>query len=274
MTNERLPRGPLARFAADEAAAVTVDWVVLTAATVGLGLATTGVMVQGVSCLTQQTGGAVEEVDIMTSFAHGAARSNMRASQTSIGGAGADSCAKPEATYVKYGGQHISGPADLSGDYALTWDEDGLTVTTLVNDDSVLGNDTNLNWQGDSVEIYLDMANDGGSTYNDDDFQLVVSAAGDDDIDLHRNGGFRTDPPEGITSTVVRTDTGYQTTMTASWEALGMSGPPEAGTEIGFAVAVNDRDAGQDRTRAAMMFGTESEEAHHGPEGFNTMTLD
>ncbi|UWQ20233.1 Flp family type IVb pilin [Jannaschia sp. W003] len=40
--------GCLARFVRDEAGAVTVDWVVLTAALVGLGLAVMGVVSSGV----------------------------------------------------------------------------------------------------------------------------------------------------------------------------------------------------------------------------------
>jgi Flp pilus assembly pilin Flp len=39
-------------FAADESGAVTVDWVVLTAALVGLGLAVMGVISGGISSLT------------------------------------------------------------------------------------------------------------------------------------------------------------------------------------------------------------------------------
>ena len=43
-------------FSADETGAVTVDWVVLTAALVGLGLAVMGVVSDGVSNLTGDIG--------------------------------------------------------------------------------------------------------------------------------------------------------------------------------------------------------------------------
>ncbi|MEM7643281.1 MAG: hypothetical protein AAF366_12210 [Pseudomonadota bacterium] len=51
-------------FASDESGAVTVDWVVLTAALVGLGLAVMTVVRGGVTDISQEIGGALCGIDI------------------------------------------------------------------------------------------------------------------------------------------------------------------------------------------------------------------
>lgn len=56
-------------FCAEETGAVTVDWVVLTSALVGLGLAVVGVVATGVQGLSLDTEGALSSVTIETAFA-------------------------------------------------------------------------------------------------------------------------------------------------------------------------------------------------------------
>ena len=55
-------------FAADEDGAVTVDWVVLTAAVVGLGLAVMAVVKPGVNNVSQKIGGSLNNTTITNSF--------------------------------------------------------------------------------------------------------------------------------------------------------------------------------------------------------------
>ena len=55
-------------FAADESGAVTVDWVVLTAAIVGLGLAVMTVVKDGTSVLTYKIGDQLSNQTISTTF--------------------------------------------------------------------------------------------------------------------------------------------------------------------------------------------------------------
>lgn len=52
-------------FSADEAGAVTVDWVVLTAALVGLGLAVMGVISGGIENLSRDINTVLERDDII-----------------------------------------------------------------------------------------------------------------------------------------------------------------------------------------------------------------
>ncbi|MEM8823279.1 MAG: hypothetical protein AAGF30_06685 [Pseudomonadota bacterium] len=57
-----------AEFIDDEAGAVTVDWVVLTAALVGLGLAVLTAVRQGVSDLSDGISSTMTDYDICTDF--------------------------------------------------------------------------------------------------------------------------------------------------------------------------------------------------------------
>lgn len=57
VTGKPAPLGALIRFAADEAGAVTVDWVVLTGGLVGLGLAATAVVSSGVESQSREIAG-------------------------------------------------------------------------------------------------------------------------------------------------------------------------------------------------------------------------
>jgi len=55
-------------FAADESGAVTVDWVVLTAAVVGLGLAVLTLIKGKTKDLTNKIGSAMDDMTVSTSF--------------------------------------------------------------------------------------------------------------------------------------------------------------------------------------------------------------
>ena len=56
------------RFARDEDGAVTVDWVVLTAAVVGLGMAVGASIRGGVQNLTEDASSAMTDYDLSTTF--------------------------------------------------------------------------------------------------------------------------------------------------------------------------------------------------------------
>jgi len=55
-------------FVNDESGAVTVDWVVLTAAIVGLGLAVMAVVSTSTETLTNKVGGAMDAMTVDTTF--------------------------------------------------------------------------------------------------------------------------------------------------------------------------------------------------------------
>ncbi len=60
--------GSISNFVQEDSGAVTVDWVVLTAGIVGLGLAVTTVVSSGVENLSGDTATELTEIEIMTSF--------------------------------------------------------------------------------------------------------------------------------------------------------------------------------------------------------------
>lgn len=55
-------------FAANESGAVTVDWVVLTAAVVGLGLAVLSLIKGKTQTLTNKIGSAMDDMSVSTNF--------------------------------------------------------------------------------------------------------------------------------------------------------------------------------------------------------------
>lgn len=58
----------LSAFAADESGAATIDWVVLTSASVGLGIAVTGKVEQGVENLANDISAHLSSIEIVTTF--------------------------------------------------------------------------------------------------------------------------------------------------------------------------------------------------------------
>lgn len=64
MKQEFISISSFRRFVADEAGAVTVDFVVLTGAIVGLGLAVTGSVASGGMSLADLTSDAISDVDV------------------------------------------------------------------------------------------------------------------------------------------------------------------------------------------------------------------
>jgi len=64
-------RNLLKTFAKDESGAVTVDWVVLTAAIVGLGIAVGAMVWNSVEGLTTDLTKAIDDAGVVTSFDSG-----------------------------------------------------------------------------------------------------------------------------------------------------------------------------------------------------------
>ncbi|MEM9756067.1 MAG: hypothetical protein AAF914_08745, partial [Pseudomonadota bacterium] len=67
--NEADLKSTVARFLSDEGGAVTVDWVVLSSAIVGLGIAVTLVVSGGLQTLSTDISDALGGVEVQTRFA-------------------------------------------------------------------------------------------------------------------------------------------------------------------------------------------------------------
>lgn len=144
------------------------------------------------------------------------------------------------------------------------WDERGLYWTCRVTDswlEAVTTERDGRVWEDDSVELFIDLENDGGGDENPDqaymlpdDFQFIVSV-----LDVIRDArGTESGIDDGSWNTDITTaidavgsindeateDEGYTMEAEITWAALGLSSGPAEGTIMGMAFAMNDRDLG------------------------------
>lgn len=132
------------------------------------------------------------------------------------------------------------------GQVFVTWDATGLNLDYQVHDATVF-DDSAENWKDDSVEVYLDLNHAKSTTYDADDFQINIP---------------RTGTPQAIGAvnvgaiTVTRTDDNkdYELKVKIPWSALNNAGS-QLGKTIGFSIALNDDNNGDDRDTQVMLFG-------------------
>ena len=118
----------------------------------------------------------------------------------------------------------------------LLWDEDNL-YTFMDVKDSDLNDDSEDDYQQDSIEVFIDENNAGAGEYEPDDKQYRVS--------FNNKQSFNGEKcvKENITSSVTPTDDGYIVVAAMKWTDV----EPEAGSQIGLELQVND--AGNDGVR-------------------------
>lgn len=160
--------------------------------------------------------------------------------------------------------RYIIGSGGSMGSVTMTWDATNLYFVFAVTDDTP-HDDSALQWQDDSVEIYLDVDNAKSTSYQADDQQLTIARS--------------TTEIQGINSAdtgsivVVRASDagGYTLDVTVPWAAIGVSNPP-LGDDIGFDFAINDdRDGGDTREAQVMVFGASNN--FENTSQFGTITL-
>lgn len=162
------------------------------------------------------------------------------------------------------------GPADLSAEARLLWDDAKLYVFFDVADDTLI-NDSGNSWQDDAPELYLDGDNSKGfERYdNGDDGQWEFGWGSDF---VTGNGSTRS---RGTTfSYVTREDaSGYTVELEMPWSNLGSM--PRLGDTIGLELMVNDDDTGGDaRDHKLSWFAPEGEdEAWHWAHVFGNAVL-
>ncbi|SNU09095.1 Endo-1,4-beta-xylanase, GH35 family [Lachnospiraceae bacterium] len=122
----------------------------------------------------------------------------------------------------------------------LLWDEENLYVLFDVKD-KVLNDSSEDDYQQDSIEVFIDETNSRAGSYDAGDKQYRVSF----NNKLSFNGEKCLE--EYITSSAKTTDDGYIVTAAIKWSEI----TPEAGTEIGLELQIND--AGSDGTRRGTM---------------------
>jgi len=134
---------------------------------------------------------------------------------------------------------------DASFRFATLWDAAHLYVAVEVLDNSIVPAPTLAQlYEGDCVEIALDVDNDSEGGYDAGDFQFVICPTGPGSkprVNLYRNPLLKiSDAPFVRVSANITTE-GYVIEAAFSWKALGVE--PKAGHVVGFAIDVRDLDA-------------------------------
>jgi hypothetical protein len=146
----------------------------------------------------------------------------------------------------------IVGSTAVKGQVFVDWDSDSLDLRFEMLDATPFDDqaDSALNWQDDSVEIYVDLNNAKTATYQADDFQLnVPRMAGNNVVGIGTNLNTG-----AVTVTRTSSATGYTLIVGIPWTALNNAAYP-SGKTIGFDVAVNDDSDGGDRNSQIMLYG-------------------
>lgn len=131
----------------------------------------------------------------------------------------------------KFSSQNVQ----ASGEFRLLWDDNALYTLYIVKDPDI--NKTNINaYEQDSVEIFLDEANDKASSYQNDDVHYRVNY----ENTLITDAG---DPNRFFTATASLTDAdgikiGYIVESGLTWEAKA-----ENNRVMGFDLQINDADS-------------------------------
>ncbi|MBN1481759.1 T9SS C-terminal target domain-containing protein [candidate division KSB1 bacterium] len=164
---------------------------------------------------------------------------------------------------------------DSYGYYRIVYDDDNLYMFVTVHDD-VLDVHLTDDYKKDSIELFFDGDNskntldEGEDPWawppvnyddNDDQFRFVYSGVGQNGSLM---GRYDTSNAEFVT---VETDKGWNLEL-----AMPLAGQPmeaEPGSIIGFEIAINDADGGEDRENVQMWWG-ETGEAWHDPSVLGT----
>jgi hypothetical protein len=130
--------------------------------------------------------------------------------------------------------------------FGLLWDVNYLYVGVRVAD-SVLRNDSDVIWQDDSIEIYLDGNRDGSAAYDAFDRQFIIGWN-------HPQLFEKEDRTDGVQHAVSAVRGGFTCEIAIPWSHLGVAAQP--GLWIGFDLANNDDDNGGDRDGQLMWSGS------------------
>ncbi|MGC3996712.1 MAG: sugar-binding protein [Anaeromyxobacter sp.] len=140
----------------------------------------------------------------------------------------------------------LSGAAagsDGAATVRLAYDADGLSASWDVKDAAIVVNQGGRDgevWNGDAVELLLDVANDKAATLGASHYHLLLNASGDLTDERGNAGAWDRSWTSGATTQVKRTATGWVAELRVPWASLGVT--PCAGITLGLDLAVDDVD--------------------------------
>jgi hypothetical protein len=161
--------------------------------------------------------------------------------------------------------KHVIGGGSFSGTAIVTWNATGLVFDFTVVDNTPR-NDSPDPWNDDAVEVFLDLDNGKSTSYQGNDFQVIVPR---DESATHS--------PQGSANTgamlVERSSNaaGYTVELTIPWSTIGEAESPPLGQTIGFDLAVDDDSDGGDRNAQVVVFGTADNYLNTSPWGEITL---
>lgn len=156
-----------------------------------------------------------------------------------------------------FGAGAWSGPEDMRGVVHLAWREDHLYLAVEVKDDVLAQGQRGAGiWEGDHVELYLDVTPDAEperSIFGEGQFQIALSpgnfgASGDPladtkpEIFVYKPRALAL---EGALVASTQTAEGWILEAAIPWKALGVA--PEAGLPLGVEVGLSDTDGAEAR---------------------------
>jgi len=134
---------------------------------------------------------------------------------------------------------------DASFRFAVLWDASHLYVAVEVTDNSLVVAPTLRRlYEGDCVEVSLDVENDSEGGYDAGDFQFVLSPTGParkPRAMLYRNPFLKIGDDQFVRVASNITTRGYVVEAAFSWKALGVK--PKVGHVVGFEINIRDYDA-------------------------------
>ncbi len=134
---------------------------------------------------------------------------------------------------------------DASFRFAVLWDAAHLYVAVEVLDNSIVAAPTVAQlYEGDCVEVSLDVDNDSEGGYDAGDYQFVLCPTGPGGkprVTLYRNPLLKISDAAFVRVASNTTTAGYVVEAAFAWKALGAT--PKPGHVVGFEIDVRDFDA-------------------------------
>jgi hypothetical protein len=138
-----------------------------------------------------------------------------------------------------------------SATYKMLWDENNLYISAQGNDNQlgalVTERDGTGIWNDDSIELFFDTLNNGGTSLNSDDYKFFVNIRNVQNDARYDGSGYSwsTSLSSAVTTTgtlnsMDDTDTGYTIEIAIPWTNWGVAVPSD-NSVWGFDVNMNDR---------------------------------
>ncbi len=182
---------------------------------------------------------------------------------------------RPINTLIR-GAELHTGPGDLSANFQVAWNDNGLLLAVRVNDDIFRTGPIGSNmWQGDGIEVQFDrlLAEDFNSTSADaDDYQIGI--AFDENQSVTRGYvwlPFANEQELAVPSAVTLSGQGYQLEALIPWYVFEVDAPSTE-RAYGFNISINDNDSDAPAQETVLSAST-ARTTHDNPTEWGTLRL-